>query len=359
MIPFLKPILPSVERYQQSIYKMHENGWFSNDGPFIKQFEADLQRYLRTDRQIVGVNNATIGLMMALKSLNIRGCVLVPSFTFAATIGALEWCNLDYEYVDIDHSWNICPTQLQQKLSKNQYGAIIAVHTFGCPCDIRALESLACQHDVPLIFDAAPSIGALYHGQPVGNFGDAEIFSLHATKNLPIGEGGFIAFKDTIAADRAKQVQNFGFQQDRIAHTLGLNGKMPEIAAAIGIEALKDLDQHIRNRQHYVQRYKDQLDQLVEFQQVADSVTHSYQCLGILVPDGEQAQQAMERRGIQVRRYFSDPMHTQPAHRRNVVLPKTEDIAKKIINLPLYSVMDESTIDTVCSNLKDILNGST
>jgi len=355
MIPFLKPVLPSVERYQSHINKMHENGWYSNNGEFVRQLERDLQEYLQTNREIILVNNATMGLILALKGLNLKGKVLVPSFTFAATIGAVSWCNLDYDYVDIepDH-WCMDPTKAEEKLQTGQYEAIMPVHAMGLPCDISKFEELARKYNVKLIFDAASAIGSYYNKRHVGNFGDIEVFSLHATKCLPIGEGGFLSVKDYEVAQRIRQLKNFGFAGDRTAHIDGTNAKMPEIEAAIGIEALKDLKQHMRNRHKYIEMYRQRLSEVVQFQKIRPGCEHGHQILSLLVgPLAGEIAKMMVERDIQVRQYYSPPMHQHPAYKRSDILPVTTNVSSSVISLPLYSMMDEITIDVVCNTLKE------
>ena len=356
MIPFLKPILPSVERYQSHINKMHENGWYSNNGEFVRQLERDLQEYLQTNREIVIVNNATLGLMLAIKGLDIKGKILAPSFTFVATIGAIQWCNLEYEYIDIDDCWGMDPEATEKALQTGKYEAIMPVHALGLPCNIARFEQLASKYKVKLIFDAASAIGASYNNRRVGNFGDIEVFSLHATKCLPVGEGGFLSIRDKEVADRVRQLKNFGFAGDRSAHIDGTNAKMPEILAAIGVESLKDLKQHMRNRRQYVKMYKNLLSDVVEFQKVPEGYEHGYQILNV-VTKGESKEiiKEMDKKGIQLRQYYSPPVHLQPAYFKGVNLLKTTDLCNRALSLPLYSMMDEITIETVCENLKEAL----
>lgn len=355
-IPFLKPILPSVERYQQHINKMHENGWFSNNGEFVQQFERDLQEYLQTSREIVVVSSATLGLIIAIKGLEIKKKVLVPSFTFASTVGAIQWCGLEHEYIDIDDYWCMDPLLIEEKLQTGEYDAIIPVHALGVPCAIKEFEQLAQKYNVKLLFDSASGIGATYNNRRIGNFGDIEVFSLHATKCLPIGEGGFLSIRDYKVAQTIRQLKNFGFTNDRMAYMNGINAKMPEIEAAIGIEALKDVKQHMRNRQKYVKQYQELIGDIVEFQKVRPESEHGYQILGVIAPsDGNVVMQEMITRGIQVRQYYTPPVHLHPAYSRDVVLPNTMNVSKHIISLPLYSIMDDITIEIVCKNLREIL----
>lgn len=354
MIPFLKPIFPSIERYYPHLVQIHADAWYSNGGQFVQRFEKDLQNYLQTDREIVLVSNATLGLMLAIKGLQITGKVLVPSFTFAATVAAIRWCNLEYEYIDISDTWCADPACVEEKLKSGEYGAIMPVHALGLPCDVKQFELLSQKYKVKLIFDAASAIGASYNGRPMGNFGDIEVFSLHATKCLPIGEGGFLSIKNSDVAQKVRQLKNFGFANG-IAEIEGLNAKLPEVAAAIGIEALKDLKQHMRNRRGYVQRYKDLLEGIVEFQKIPNGTEHGYQVLSAVVPsNGHKIVQEMAAKGIQIRQYFTPPLHKHPAYKQNIDLPKTTDISERVICLPLYSVMDEHTIDFICQTLKRI-----
>lgn len=356
MIPFLKPILPSVERYQKHINKMHEDSWFSNGGQFVRQFERDLQSYLQTSREIVLVSSATLGLMLALRGMQIKGKVLVPSFTFPATIGAVEWCGLEYDYVDIDpETWCIDCDQIEERLKSGEYEAILPVHVHGNPCNVDKLEELAQKYRVKLIFDSACGIGATHNRRRVGNFGDIEVFSLHATKCLPVGEGGFLSIKDYEVAKRVRQLINFGFGEKRTSIVNGLNAKMPEILAAIGIEALQDLNQHMRNRRRYVEIYKEELKDCVRYQRVKDNSEHGLQIFSVIPRrSADWVVEEMKKKDIQIRRYYSPPIHRHPAYRQEAHLPVTDDISTNVISLPLYSIMDEHTIYTVCEALRTI-----
>lgn len=355
MIPFIKPALPSPERYYDKIGQMYQSNWYSNGGPFVKQFEQELKTYLQTDRHIIVVSNATLGLILALKGLQITGKVLLPSFTFAATVAAVQWCDLDFEYVDINEgTWCIDPDIVEQKLKQEKYGAIMPVHALGNPCDIERFEELGRKHNVKIIFDAASAIGATYDNQRVGNFGDIEVFSLHATKCLPIGEGGFLSVKDIKVAKKIRTLMNFGLDYGTVNQN-GINAKMPEILAIVGIEALKDLPQHMKNRREYVKQYKKQLGGMV-YQVVGTKAEHGLQILNILHNNAEKVVEQMFERGIQVRRYYSPPLHCHPAYKHSITLPVTEKIASKVVSLPLHSIMDNHIIKTISKALREVIN---
>lgn len=357
-IPFLKPTLPSAERYHKHINAMHDHGWFSNNGPLVQRFERDLQEYLQTHREVIAVSNATIGLILALRALQTQGTVLIPSFTFAATAGAVQWAGLSCEYVDIDNTWCMDPANLEKCLKNKKYAAVMPVHTQGNPCNIKQIEDLCRQYSTPLIFDAASGIGASYNDQRIGNFGDMEVFSLHATKCLPVGEGGFIAVKDKQMANKIRQLQNFGFSSKRSAELDGTNAKMSELTAAVGIEALQDLKQHMRNRRKYAALYKKELKGVVDFQPECPNGEHGLQILsGTTCKPGEEVERLMAARGVQVRRYYSPPVHQHPAYAQQVSLPNTTKLASNVVSLPLYSIMDDNTIEYVCQSLKEIVNG--
>ena len=351
MIPFIKPILPSIKRCETKIQQIYEKRYFSNNGYFVKELEHGLQQFLKSQRDIVIVNNATIGLILALQALDIKKKVLVPSFTFIATIQAIEFCNLEYEFIDIDNYWTIDANIVENKIKTGEYDAIMAVNSLGNPCDIYKLEKLATDYNVKLIFDSASCISASYNNIPIGNFGDIEVFSLHATKCLPVGEGGFMSIKNKDIAKKIRRMKNFGFNEDRIAVDKGFNAKMPEILAIIGIEALKDLPQHIKNRQLYVGYYKDLLKNYVEFQKIRDNCQHGYQILSILVNDSELAIKKMEDNGIQLKKYYNPSAHCHLTCKKDILLPMTDYVSNHVISLPLYSVMEYETINIICKNL--------
>lgn len=354
MIPFIKPVLPSPERYYDKISQMYQSNWYSNGGPFVKQLEQELKTYLQTDRDVIVVSNATLGLILALKGLQITGKVLLPSFTFAATIAAAEWCSLDFEYIDIDKdTWCIDPDIVEQKLKQEKYGAIIPVHALGNPCDVERFEMLSKKYDVRIIFDAASAIGATYNSQQIGNFGDIEVFSLHATKCLPVGEGGVLSVKDIEVAKRIRTLINFGFDCGIVKQN-GINAKMSEMMAIVGIEALKDLPQHMRNRREYIKKYRKQLKGAT-YQAVKIEAEHGLQIFNILCNNAEEVVKRMSERDIQVRRYYSPPLHYHTAYKRPIILPVTECVASRIISLPLYSAMDDYIIKTVAESICEVI----
>jgi len=349
-IHLVKTIMPSVDSYLNDIKEIETNYRFTNNGFYVQKFEEELKKYLETDREVIVTSSGTTALQLAIKSLDLKK-VLVPSFTFVATINALELCNVEYDYVDIDvETWCIDVNEVIAKLSSGNYDAILPVNVFGNLCNIDALEVIANKYNVKLLFDSAGCMGGEYKGKKVGNFGDIEIFSLHATKSLPVGEGGFLSVKSKEVADKIRLIKNFGLDSNNEAVVKGLNGKMPEILACIGIKGLENLDNYVLNRKKYVEYYKNNLN--LKFQKFVGDPT--LQILGVLIDDKKEFIDYMVSHNIEIREYFM-PVHLQKAYKRDIYLKNTEDIYKKIINIPLHSEMSLEMITFVCDKINEWL----
>lgn len=346
-IPFLKPTFPPIYSYAADFYKIYQNGHFTNNGPYVRRFENELKQYLGCANTPVMVNNATTGLIVAFKSLGlpVGSKVIVPSFTFAATIQALLWCGLEPLYCDINlETYNISIGDIIVLLSQHEdVSAICAVNCFGNPAEIISLEALATHNGIKLIFDSAGAIGSYYRGTKIGCFGDAEVFSLHATKLLPVGEGGFVTFKDSDALAHSRKMIDFGFNGDRSAEILGFNGKMNEFSAAIGLKSLDKLDAAVKSRNVIVDNYKNFFDDIkeVSFQKV-DQYS-SYQILGIRCANAmvrSSLKAHLANNDILTREYFNPPCHKQPFLEREVNLDNTERLACRTLSLPIWDTMN-------------------
>ena len=221
--------------------------WLTNNGPYVQAFEAELANYLGV-RHCIAVSNATIGLQIAIRGLGLSGEVIVPSLTFPATVHALAWQGLRPVFGDVDPAThNLDPAHVERLIGPETTG-ILGVHLWGNPCAIDALSEIADRRRLTLLFDAAHAFGCSHRGRMIGNFGRAEVFSFHATKFLSTGEGGAIATNDDELANELRRLRNFGIEGDQVAG-IGINGKMNELAAAMGLTALESRDEFI-SRNH-------------------------------------------------------------------------------------------------------------
>jgi len=327
---------------------------------------------------MVGVNhcvaicNATVGLEIAIRALGMRGEVIVPSFTFVATAHALQWQEIVPVFCDINPAThNLDPDQIERLITPNTTG-IIGVHLWGRPCDIDALERIAARNNLKLLFDSAHAFGCSYKGSMVGGFGHAEVFSFHATKFLNSLEGGAVVTNDSQLAQRMRLMKNFGFTTYDKADHLGINGKMNEVSAAMGLTNLESLDDFITlNRAHY-EKYREELSALngITLLPYDEAEKGNYQYVVIEI-DSEKAgvtrDQVMEilhAENVLARRYFYPGCHRMEPYKTmyphaHLILPNTEHLVTKVLTLPTGQAVDSQTIAAVSAVIRTIFENGT
>src|ERR1035437_7064474 len=248
-----RPNIGNRDRLLARINEMLDRGWLSNNGPFVQEFETKLAALLGV-RHCIAMCNGTIALEIAIRAAGLRGEVIVPSFTFIATAHALQWQEITPVFCDIDPRTHLIdPAQVERMITPRTTG-IVGVHTWGQPCDIEALTQIAGRRDLTLLFDASHAFGCSDRGRMIGNFGAAEVFSFHATKFFNTFEGGAIVTNEDTLAAKIRLMKNFGFHGYDNVEYIGTNGKMTEVAAAMGLTGLESLDEFIEcNRRNYDQ----------------------------------------------------------------------------------------------------------
>jgi dTDP-4-amino-4,6-dideoxygalactose transaminase len=237
-----RPNIGNRDRLLERINDMLDRRWFSNNGVFVREFEQRVADYLGV-KHCIAVCNGTIALELLIRALELKGEVIVPSFTFIATAHALQWQEITPVFCDIDpqtHTLN--PWRIESLITPRTSG-IIGVHVWGQPCDVNNLTEIAAKHHLKLMFDASHAFGCSYQGSMIGNFGSAEVFSFHATKFINTFEGGAIVTNDDELNQKLRLMKNFGFSGFDNVIYLGTNGKMPEISAAMGLTSLDSLEE--------------------------------------------------------------------------------------------------------------------
>lgn len=371
-IPFLRPHLPELAQYEADIHGIEQRRIYSNFGPVNTRFEAELlAAFFGNTGAISTVCNATIGLMVAIKAHARAGRrhVIMPSYTFAATPLAAMWAGFTPYFVDVvDGSWAADTDQIAAAIA--QYGddvaAVLPYATFGNSIDLDYYVELE-RKGVPVIVDAASSLGCRDGALNFGTgFPGIVVYSLHATKSFPIGEGGLLysARQDLVAAMR--RLLNFGFDEARSSTMPGLNGKLPEILAAIGIATLKEYDAVARQRHAVTARYTKAFaaSGLLAhgwcMQEARGDVVRQF--LPVLTPRGVSAtavSQYLAREGIQVRNYFDPACHQQPAFAEFPCadLGRTESFAARSLSLPLWNELPLDDVDRIVALLKQATAG--
>ncbi|SCL25307.1 DegT/DnrJ/EryC1/StrS family aminotransferase [Micromonospora inyonensis] len=351
-LPMTRPTLVDQPGTMERIRAILASGMLT-DGPTVAEFEHQAARYLGVE-DVVAVNSCTSGLMLVLRCLGRTGDVLLPSFTFMASGHAVMWNGLRPRFADVaPDTFTLDPRAARA----GDPVAILGVHTFGMPADADELAKVAAARGAELILDAAHGFGGRYpDGTRVGSKGLAEVFSLSPTKPLTTAEGGLVATDDRSLAAELRHARNYGNPGDYDSRLVGLNARMTEISAAMGLCALPALDATLDRRRALAGRYVDGLAGLpLGVQRVPDGCTPVYKDFTILVDprrfgiDRDRLAQTLAAEGISTRSYFDPPLHRQTAYAscEPVDLPVTDAIAGQCLTLPLYSHMPESAVDMV------------
>jgi dTDP-4-amino-4,6-dideoxygalactose transaminase len=334
--------------------------WLTNDGPLVDEFERQAAEIFGT-AHCVAVSSATVGLQLAARALDLTGQVIVPSFTFIGTAHALSWMGLEPVFCEIDEATHTLDPAAVEPAITAATSAILGVHLWGRPCAVDELADVARRHDLKLFFDAAHALGCSYAGQPVAGFGEAAVFSFHATKIASSAEGGGIATNDDHLARRLRLMRNFGFAgYDRTAE-LGTNAKLSELCAAVGISSLESLDTFVEANRRNHERYRRELDGMpgVRLLPSAEGERQNHQYVVVEV-EGESPERhrddivvALHAENILARRYFSPGCHRlEPYVASAQSLPRTERVAARVITLPTGTSISEEDVSVICSVLR-------
>lgn len=357
LIPMVRPSLPPFSRLAPDIETILSTGMVTK-GRFMREFEQAFAAHLGV-RHAVAVSSCTSGMMLVYKAVNLTGDVLVPSFTFMATVSALVWAGLRPVFIDVDRATNnLDPIAVKAAISPGT-SAIVAVHQFGNPADISALQQVADQHGLRLIFDAAHGAGARYQGIPVGRQGFAQIFSLSPTKLLISGEGGMVTTDDDTLAANIRIGREYGNDGSYDTIFAGLNARMPELSALLGLRSLEMLEEAAEHRNKTVDMFRELLGTMpgIGFQKVHAGNRHSYRELSITVEveqfglGRDELAFALKEDNVDTRKYYLPPIHEQTAYRSfydGHPLPNTNWLAAHSLSLPMWSNMSEDVVSRIC-----------
>ena len=343
---------------------MLDRRWLSNDGPLVQEFEQRICGLLGV-KHAVALCNATVGLEIASKALGLTGEVIVPSYTFIATAHALQWQGIKPVFCDIDPvTHNLDPACIERLITSRTTG-IVGVHVWGRPCDTEGIESVARAHGLKVMYDAAHAFGCSSGGKMVGGFGACEVFSFHATKFINCFEGGAVTTDNDELADKMRLMRNFGFAGfDNVIYS-GVNGKMSEVCAAMGLTSLEAMEDIVAvNRRNYF-AYCEGLRSVagvsvIRYDEVERN-NHQY-VVGEVDQDvcprsRDEIIDVLHSENIIARKYFWPGCHrmepyrtTQPDAGRN--LPVTEKVATRVIVLPTGQTVNEEAVARICKIIR-------
>lgn len=350
MIPVTKPYIPNREKLLKYLDQIDASGILTNFGPLHNQLKERLEEYLGV-KNLLLVSNGTLALQVAYKTLGLTGNVLTTPFSFIATASSLKWEGLEPVFGDIDpETFNLDVKTLPKEPKSMGITAIVPVHMYGNPCDIEAIQAYADRHDLKVIYDAAHAFGVKLHGQSVLKHGDASTLSFHATKLFHTGEGGAIVFKNSKDLERAERLINFGFDEEKNIIDIGINAKLSEYHAAVGLCVLDDMPKIIEKRKAVFHIYHEALHKKLQFQRWAEGS----ETLGAYVPvlfESEAkllaAMKRMNDQGIYPKRYFWPSLDAIAKYKSSQNCAIVRDTASRILCLPLYYNLDNAHVQKV------------
>src|SRR5512133_1637687 len=362
-INIVRPVMPDFSEMADGVQGILRSGMVTK-GEHLKAFEKAVREHLGV-KHAIAVSSCTSGLMLTYRSLGLTGDVIVPSFTFMATVSALVWAGLRPIYVDVDPgTTNMDPAVVEAAITP-QTSAIVAVHNFGNPAEVDELKAVADRHGLKLIFDAAHGFGARYQGQPVGGQADAHVFSLSPTKLLITGEGGIVATNDDALAERIIMGREYGNSGNYDSAFAGLNARMPEFNALMGLKSLELLEDAARTRNQAADLYQELLGMLpgVHFQAVRSGDRCSYKDLSVVFDPAafgltrDELAVALAAENIDTRKYYEPPVHRQTAYQHYYdgrALPNTEWLAQNSLSFPMWSKMEPKVVEQICGAIQRV-----
>jgi perosamine synthetase len=356
-IPVYRPSLDGNEK--KYVLECLESTWISSKGKFVNLFETEFANYLGV-KYATGVCNGTIALHLALLGLDLKENdeIIVPSFTYIASVNSITYVNSTPVFADIlIDNWQIDHNDVIKKITPNTKG-IMPVHIYGHPSNVEKLSHIAKEHNLYLVEDCAEALGSKINNKHVGTFGSVSTFSFFGNKTITTGEGGMVATNDEELFMRIKKIKGQGLAHGREYwhDVIGHNFRMTNIAAAIGLAQLERIDIILEKKKKVAKAYRQELADLpIGFQTENSNVEHSYWMFNILVENSkvrEKLREYLKVKGIETRPTFY-PIHTMPMYSHyNKILPVTENIAYRGITLPSNPDLNDDEIKYICNNIK-------
>lgn len=359
MIPITRPFLPPQEEYNKYLDGIWKRQWLTNMGPLSSDLEMKLKEHLNV-KHLLFVTNGTVALQMAIKALELKGEVITTPFSFIATTSSIVWEGCQPVFVDIDKdSLNIDPTKIEAAITDNT-SAILATHVYGNPCDVEAIQKIAQKHNLKVIYDGAHAFGVKVNGKSIFEYGDISICSLHATKLYHSIEGGLIVTTDDKLLKKLASMRNFGFNGYEAFDELGINAKNSEFHAAMGLANLPYIDSIHNNRKKITEAYNVNLRNMnvVKPKWHAEG-TNNYAYYPIVFESEEamlKASAYLKLHDIFTRRYFYPSLAKVLPYLEPQEMPVTDEIAKKVMCLPLFNDLTLEEVELICRLLLRVQN---
>ena len=359
-----RPNMGDRKDFLKRVDEILDRRWLSNNGPVVQEFEKRIAEILGV-KNVVAMCNATAAIEIACHALGLRGEVIVPSYTFIATAHALQWQGITPVFADMDpRTHNLNPEKIEKLITPKTTG-MIGVHVWGRGCETDTLEKVAAKNRLKIMYDASHAFGCSHQGQMIGGFGECEVFSFHATKFINCLEGGVVTTNNDQLAHQMRMMTNFGFTgYDRVEY-LGINGKMNEISAAMGLTNLEAMEEIIgTNRKNY-ENYRDQLRDIpgVKLVEYNPAEKNNYQYVVIEVDPAicrrgrDDIVEALHAENIIARKYFWPGCHRMEPYKSlfpdaYLTLSETERVSANVIVLPTGQQIQDSDLKRICGIIR-------
>ena len=360
-----RPFLPSLDEFSKGLQEIWASGWLTNNGPVLQRFQKELCRYFETESLCL-FNNGTLALQIALQGLRLTGEVITTPFTFVATTHALYWNKIRPVFVDIEpEHYTLDPAMVEEAITP-WTTAILAVHVYGYPCQLKELADIARRHKLLLLYDAAHAFGVTVDGCSIGNYGDLSMFSFHATKLFHSIEGGLLMFSNPNLKKLFDYLKNFGFENELEVVMAGTNAKMSEIQALMGVQVLGHLEGIISRRRQIDAIYRSRLKTVPGIQIPSlpgDNVRYNHAYFPVEIDaqafgmSRDALYAALQKYNVFARRYFY-PLVSDFACYRSLStsdpLATAKQVAQRILTLPIYDSLALQDVERVCECIESI-----
>ena len=356
MINVTKTYLPDVEKYKSYVDKIFKSGFLTNNGQFVRKLEKRLEEYLNVENLIL-VSNGTIALQLAYKALELSKEVITTPFTFAATVSSQVWEGLIPVFADINAETFCIDYKKIENLITNKSKAIIPVHVFGNACNIDEIEKIAYKNNLKVIYDAAHTFGVKYKNKSILSYGDISIISFHSTKLFHTIEGGALVIKDDEIYNKVKLMINFGISGPEKINGLGINAKMNEFQAAMGLCVLDDMDKILEGRKRVHNFYINNLSKELQLQKYNEHCTRNYAYFPVVFETQKVLKNVIEglnKNDIFPRRYFYPSLDMLSYLKNSKYMSISNNISSKILCLPIYDSLEEEELQQIVA----IINSS-
>lgn len=360
MIPVTVSYMPDIDLYRIQLDQIWKTGQLTNNGPLIARLRVELKDFLGV-QNLLPVTNGTLALQLAIKALDLKGEIITTPYSYVATTNAILWEGCNPVFVDVDPQTFCIDPELIEAAITDKTSAILATHVYGYPCDVQRIQAIADRHGLKVIYDAAHAFGVKLNGQSILEHGDCSTLSFHATKLFHTGEGGAVVCRDKAIDQRLFLMSKFGHIGEDEYLDLGINAKMSELHAAMGLAVLPKVPEIIAARQECSAWYDEFLEGLrLQCPKVIAGLEYNYAYYPVVFATHEvmmTVRATLQAQGIFPRRYFYPSLNTLPflAESLRRPCPVSESLAQRVLALPLYPTLPRQDVERIAACVRKAL----